>query len=410
MYLLLNISENRNSEIKMLKKGLIHTLFELLKGDNLELLIICISFLKKLSVFAENVDKMLKLNIISRLDNVLSSSNENFKKITYKFLLNLSFHILVKTEIFKVVQYISDGLFDNSDDATLWSIMYNISVQEPDVFNSIIDHFLPLFKQHLQGICLKRLDSRFFALLINLQHSQQIAEYFLDSSTTSIILKASLCGDVQGAITLKFVAIGTSHRKLHEVLFIDHFEQLLTYISSCENEDFLVEIFRIFGYLSKSQFHFVCTSPIFDINMYLLAKFRLYSAVEDDLLLEMITCAGNIFHCKEMLNLWLESDVLGIFLKIMKEKEDDEIVFQITYTFYVLFYILSTEDVKSYLSNISSILIELANDKNLHISSLSNDVISILFSQNPISAKQIVQSRFDFYNYQWIESLMDINE
>ena len=95
MYLLLNISESRNSEIKMLKKGLISTLLELLQRDNFELLIICISkFFEKVEQFAENVDQMFKLDIISRVDKVTFSSNENYKKISYRFLLNLSFHVI----------------------------------------------------------------------------------------------------------------------------------------------------------------------------------------------------------------------------------------------------------------------------------------------------------------------------
>ena len=410
MYLLLNISESRNSEIKMLKKGLISTLLELLHRDNFELLIICIWFLKKLSIFGENIDQMLKLDILSRINPVLPSCSENFKKIAYKILLNLSFHVLVETEIMKIVLFISDGLFTNTDDATLLSIMYNISVQELDLLSSFIGDVLPLFKQWLQGQCCKGLDSRFLALLINLQHSRQIAEYFIDSSTLSIIFKGSLCDNVQGATLLKFVAIGTHHRKVLEAFLFEHIIQLQTYIPNCENEDFLVEIIHIFSYLSPSQFQFLCTSPIFHINSYLLVKLRSYSIIEDDFLLEIIMCVGRTFYCEEMLDFWLESDVIGLFLKIMKEREeDDEIVLQITYIFYILIFTLQSRDSKCYLSNISYFF-ELDNDKNIFISSLSDVVISIVFSRDPISAKRIVQSRFDFYNYQWIESLMDLNE
>ena len=181
MYLLLNISESRNSEIKMLKKGLISTLLELLQRDNFELLIICISFLKKLSVFAENVDQMFKLDIISRVDKVTFSSNENYKKISYRFLLNLSFHVLVGTDMLKILKNLSCGLFANSDDVILLSIMYNISVQEVSLFYSLIDNVLPLFKQWLQALCLKGLDSRLLALLINLQHSKQISHEKINS-------------------------------------------------------------------------------------------------------------------------------------------------------------------------------------------------------------------------------------
>lgn len=409
MYLLLNISESRNSEIKMLKKGLISTLLELLQRDNFELLIICISFLKKLSVFAENVDQMFKLDIISRVDKVTFSSNENYKKISYRFLLNLSFHVLVETDMLKILKNLSCGLFANSDDVILLSIMYNISVQEVSLFYSLIDNVLPLFKQWLQALCLKGLDSRLLALLINLQHSKQISQFFLDSSTLSIILRNSLCDNVQGAVLLKFVAIGMCHKTLCEVFLAEHFVQLLEYLPLCENEDQLVEIIRIFSYLSPSQLQYLCTSPIFNINLYLLAKFRSYTDLEDDLLLEFIICTGYIFLCKEISNFWLETNIFEIFLKILIAKEeDDEIVLQVTFIFYILFFTIS--DSKGYLSKISSYLIDLVSDKNHLIASLSDDVLNIVFHSDPISAKQLIQSRFDVYNYHWIESLMDMDE
>jgi len=58
-YLLLNIAEDTRVELKMRNKNLIPMLIKMLERNNEELLILVVSFLKKLSIFAENKDDMV---------------------------------------------------------------------------------------------------------------------------------------------------------------------------------------------------------------------------------------------------------------------------------------------------------------------------------------------------------------
>ena len=59
LYLLLNLAEDMHVEQKMRNKGLVPHLVSLLDRANEELLILVISFLKKLSIFVENKDEMV---------------------------------------------------------------------------------------------------------------------------------------------------------------------------------------------------------------------------------------------------------------------------------------------------------------------------------------------------------------
>lgn len=63
-YLLLNLAEDIKVEMKMRNKGIIHMLVETLDRENFELLILVVSFLKKLSIFIENKKEMVSLFII----------------------------------------------------------------------------------------------------------------------------------------------------------------------------------------------------------------------------------------------------------------------------------------------------------------------------------------------------------
>ena len=58
-YLLLNLAEDAKVEMKMKNKGIVSMLVQLLERDNVDLLILVVSFLKKLSIFMENKVEMV---------------------------------------------------------------------------------------------------------------------------------------------------------------------------------------------------------------------------------------------------------------------------------------------------------------------------------------------------------------
>lgn len=68
-YLLLNIAEDTRVEDKMRKKNITGMLTKTLDRDNADLLILVVTFLKKLSLFKENVDDMVSFHINWRYRN-----------------------------------------------------------------------------------------------------------------------------------------------------------------------------------------------------------------------------------------------------------------------------------------------------------------------------------------------------
>lgn len=61
IYLLLNLAEDTRIELKMRNKNIVHMLVKALDRDNFELLILVVTFLKKLSIFIENKNDMVRL-------------------------------------------------------------------------------------------------------------------------------------------------------------------------------------------------------------------------------------------------------------------------------------------------------------------------------------------------------------
>jgi Kinesin-associated protein (KAP) len=62
-YLLLNLAESVAVERKMKKKNIVQHLLCMLDRSNIELLILAVTFLKKLSIYRENKDQMVKVRL-----------------------------------------------------------------------------------------------------------------------------------------------------------------------------------------------------------------------------------------------------------------------------------------------------------------------------------------------------------
>ena len=61
-YMLINLAEDIGVERKMRKKHIVHLLVSMLERSNVELLILAVTFLKKLSIYKENKDVMGKVS------------------------------------------------------------------------------------------------------------------------------------------------------------------------------------------------------------------------------------------------------------------------------------------------------------------------------------------------------------
>ena len=90
-YLLLNLSEDPRVEEKMTRKRIVSLLASVLGRENEELLILAVSFLKKLSCYSENKEEMKALGVVEKLAPLLSSPNADLTNAVVRLVLNLSF-------------------------------------------------------------------------------------------------------------------------------------------------------------------------------------------------------------------------------------------------------------------------------------------------------------------------------
>ena len=79
-----------DAERKMKKRNITVYLVKMLERRSVDLLVLCVTFLKKLSIYRENKDKMLECNIIDKLARFVPGQDV-LLLVTLRLLLNLSF-------------------------------------------------------------------------------------------------------------------------------------------------------------------------------------------------------------------------------------------------------------------------------------------------------------------------------
>lgn len=132
IYLLLNLAEDSKVEIKMKNKSITDLLVKLLERKNSELLILVVSFLKKLSIFKENKDTMDSLDIMEKLSHIIPNQNDDLLNITLRLLLNLTFDTGLREKAVKcgLIPKLVDLIPHENHSVVVVCILYHISMDD----------------------------------------------------------------------------------------------------------------------------------------------------------------------------------------------------------------------------------------------------------------------------------------
>ena len=115
LHMLLNLAEDVMIEKKMKKRNIVSYLVELLDWDNPELQLVILTFLKKLSIYKENKDEMVRnqflnfflfldkaiSNLVSKMVKFVPSEHEALLSTVLRLLLNLSFDVELQQQMVK---------------------------------------------------------------------------------------------------------------------------------------------------------------------------------------------------------------------------------------------------------------------------------------------------------------------
>ncbi|CAL8098284.1 unnamed protein product [Calicophoron daubneyi] len=231
-YLLLNISEDLNVEVKMHHKGIVSLISRCLNRNNFELLILLVSFLKKLSIFVENKDEMLRNKVIEHVIKLLDRPEDELINITLRLLFNLSFDTNARLEmVSRGLINTLVGLLDNELHRPIaLYILYHLSTEDKSKAAFAETDCLPA----LMKICLERQDEMTelvpMALAINLACDPSCAIRLGEKKGIRILMKRAI--KMRDPLIMKLLRNISLHDDELKMKFVDYLPELVKIVTS----------------------------------------------------------------------------------------------------------------------------------------------------------------------------------
>ncbi|XP_015108971.1 kinesin-associated protein 3 [Diachasma alloeum] len=410
-YLLLNIAENTEVERKMRKKNVIGMLIKTLDRVNTDLLILVITFLKKLSIFRENKDSMAEDNIVEKLPRLLQNNNPDLVLSTLKLLFNLSFDGKLRGKMVRVgllpklVKLL--GASDSQNKNTILGLLYHLSMDDKvkSMFGN--SECVPMVTDMVLEEGEERTKRELTALCINLACHNRNAQIMVENNRLQGLIRKAFKS--QDALIMKMIRNISQHEstKEHFVEFVGDFAMALT---QSDSQEFVLEIVGVLGNLVLPDLDYAqilqrCNLIPWIRNNLVPGK------VQDDLVLEVVVLLGTAASDEDCARLLCKADILLSLIELLKAKqEDDEIVLQIIYVFYQIAMHESTRDylIKETGNEAPGYLIDLMHDKNPAIRRVCDACLDVIALCDKDWAARIKVEKFRSHNQQWLEMVESI--
>ncbi|KAL7036101.1 hypothetical protein ACKWTF_008691 [Chironomus riparius] len=401
-YLLLNIAENTKLEEKMRRKNIIKMLVKALERQNIDLLVLIVTFLKKLSIVRDNKDELKELNVIEKLPRLLQSSHSDLIQATLKLIFNLSFDGQLRAKMVrigllpKLVQFMSE----DKHHTIVIKILYHMSLDDKVKVVFTYTDCVPMLTDMLLLNLNKKSDIDLIALGINLALNKKCAQKMCENNRLKDLLERAF--KYRDALMLKMIRNISTHEELRKEFmeFVDDFAKA---INECDDEDFLVECIGILGNMLLPELDY---SQILQAHGLIpwMRKTLIPGNAKDDIVLDTVvflsTCATNDELCAMLL---CKAEVILSLIELLKAKqEDDEMVLQIVYVFQQ---VLRNESTRNYIikeTEAPAYLIDLMHDKNVEIRKVCDFCLDIIAMTDSNWASRIKLEKFRNHNSQWL--------
>ncbi|XP_029659747.1 kinesin-associated protein 3 isoform X4 [Formica exsecta] len=376
-YLLLNIAENAMEvERKMRKKNVIGMLIKTLDRTNTDLLILVVTFLKKLSIFRENKDLMADENIIDKLPRLLQNNNIDLVLSTLKLLFNLSFDIKLRARMIRVgmlpkwIKLL--GQADIKSKSTILGLLYHASMDDKVKTMFTNTDCIPMITNMILNSDDEHIRSELIALGINLAINNKNAQLMVENNRLQDLIKIAFRN--QDALIMKMIRNISQHDSTKEnfVEFVGDFAMALT---QSDSQDFVLEVIGVLGNLELPDLDY--SQVIQRCNLIPWIRNNLVPGkAQDDLVLEVVIFLGTAAYDEDCARLLCKADILLSLIELLKEAP--------------------------------GYLIDLMHDKNPAIRKVCDTCLDVIALCDKNWAARIKVEKFRSHNQQWLEMVESI--
>ncbi|KAF5288020.1 hypothetical protein FQA39_LY15549 [Lamprigera yunnana] len=401
-YLLLNMAEDHAVEEKMTKRNIVGYLIKALERDNTDLLALAVTFLKKLSIMQINKDEMSEHNIIEKFPKLLESNHADLVHLTLKLLFNLSFDEDLRLKMIKngFLPKLVSLLRDDKHQDIVIKLLYHLSYDEEIVAQFAYTDCVSLITDMLLLNVSEHVDQVMVALCINLAIHSSNAQQMADNSRLQSLMTRAF--RYEDDLLMKMIH-NISEHDTTRTSFIEFVGDLAKAVTESKNENFVLECL---GVLSNLYLPDLDWCEIFK-HFNMTAKLRgilTNNTSEADLLLQVIVLLGTAAYDEGCARLLCNSNIVAAGIDLLKTfQEDDEMVLQIIYLFYVLLYHNDTANFIINDTEAPAYLVDLLLDNNKAVRKLCNTCLNIIMDRSVEWGDRIRIERFRTHNSQWLE-------
>ncbi|KAG7271988.1 hypothetical protein CRUP_001548 [Coryphaenoides rupestris] len=403
LFLLLNLAEDTRTELKMRNKNIVHMLVKILERDGEEVLVLAVTFLKKLSIFLENKNDMAEMLVVERLARLVPCDSAELQNTALRLLLNLSFDTGLRSQMVQagLIPKLSSLLADEGQRQLSMFILYHISVD--DRFKSMFAYTdcIPQIMKMVFDCGEDRMDTELISFCINLAANKRNAQLICEGNGLKMLMKRAL--KLKDVLMLKMIRNLSQHDGPTKSLFIDYIGDLAAQISEEESEEFVIECLGTLANLTIPDLDWELVLKEYNLVPYLKDRLKPGSA-EDDLILEVVIMIGTISMDDAGAAMLADAGVIPALIELLNaQQEDDEFVCQIVYVFYQMVFHQVTRDIIIKDTQAPAYLVDLMHDKNAEIRKVCDNTLDIVAECDEDWGKRIQSEKFRWHNSHWLE-------
>uniref|UniRef100_A0AAR2JAX8 Kinesin-associated protein 3b n=1 Tax=Pygocentrus nattereri TaxID=42514 RepID=A0AAR2JAX8_PYGNA len=408
LYLLLNLAEDTRTELKMRNKNIVHLLVKTLDRDSEELLVLVVSFLKKLSIFLENKNDMAELDTVEKLARLVPCEHEDLLNVALRLLLNLSFDTGLRSKMVQVglLPKLTALLGSESHKQIVMCILYHISIDDRSksmfAYTDCIPQLMKMVFEHGE----ERIDSELISFCINLAANKRNAHIICEGNGLKMLMKRAL--KFKDPLLMKMIRNISQHDGPLKQLFLDYVGDLAAQIGPDEDEEFVIECLGTLANLTIPDLDWELLLREYNLVPYLKDHLKpgndMAVVAEDDLILEVVIMIGTVSMDDSCAVMLAKSGIIPALIELLNaQQEDDEFVCQIVYVFYQMVFHQATRDVIIKDTQAPAYLIDLMHDKNTEIRKVCDNTLDIIAEYDEEWGRKIQSEKFRWHNSQWLE-------
>ncbi|GAQ89168.1 Kinesin associated protein KAP [Klebsormidium nitens] len=408
-YLLLHLAEDVSIEKKMKKRNITSYLVKMLERRSVDLLILAVVFLKKLSIFRENKDDMREAGIADKLAALVPCKNEGLLGCVLRLLLNLSFDSELRDDMAKsgLIPKLVGLLKSQRHVNLVLGLLYHVSVSDASKSMFTYTEAIPIVQQMLLQSTDTRASPELIALAINLTVSPRNAEVMCDQGGFDQLLSRALRG--RDALLFKVVR-NFSHHEALKPRFHRYVPDLVHVATEPDTStELLVEVLGTVGNLTCAGLGLDELAADYGL-LPALADLLHPGHVEDDVMLEAIVLVGTLCSAGTESGI-ISAGIVGQLWHVLQEKQEDlEMVAQTVYVFQRLLLLPAARAALLALPNLVPGLVHILQSRSPVVRAVADQVLDSISGLGPQWEAAIRRLKFEAHNREWMDAVQDDSE